>query len=61
MALYRVYTLEYDAHISRPAQIIECADDAEAVEKTRQLRDGKDLELWDGGRLVARFPHHESN
>jgi hypothetical protein len=58
MTEYRVFMLDYDAHFSGPARIIHCADDAEAVEKTRQLMDGKDLELWDGGRLVARFPHN---
>jgi hypothetical protein len=57
MTEYRVYTLDYDAHISGPAKIIHCAGDAEAVEQTGKLMDGKDLELWDGGRLVARFPH----
>jgi hypothetical protein len=57
MTEYRVYTLDYDAHIGQPAKIITCADDAEAVERTWQLMDGKDLELWEGDRLVARFPH----
>ncbi len=58
MAEYRVYSLDYDGHISRPAQIIHCIDDAQAIEQTLQLMDGKDLELWDGARQVARFAHN---
>ncbi len=56
MPTYRLYFLDTDAHISRPPEAFECADDQEAVQKARQLIDGKDLELWDGPRRVAFIP-----
>lgn len=58
MPLYRLYFVDTDGQISKPAEIIEATDDKEAMHKARQYIDGVDLELWDEARLVARFPHH---
>ena len=39
-----------------------CADDAEALEKAKQLVNGHDVELWSGARLVELIKHdHTSN
>ena len=57
MPEYRIYFTDQDAHISRPPELLECADDEAAIQKTRQYIDGKDIELWNGGRVVAKFPH----
>ena len=54
---YRVYFLNPDGHISRPSEIIECADDQEATQKARQLVDGHDFELWQGRRRIILLPH----
>ena len=34
---------------------LDCADDAVAIEETRQFIDGPDIELWQVDRLVTRF------
>jgi hypothetical protein len=50
VAEYRAYSVGRDGHfdgIERPT----CADDAEAIEKAKQLVDGQDVELWEGARL----------
>jgi hypothetical protein len=52
---YRLYTLKQDGHIGDPPLIVECADDGDAIRQARQYLDGKDLEIWDEGRFVARL------
>ena len=37
-------------------EVVECADDEEAVEKAMQLAGGLDVEIWDHKRLVAPLP-----
>jgi hypothetical protein len=34
---------------------LDCADDAEAMERAKQLLDGHDIELWQLDRKVARL------
>ena len=36
--------------------VLECADDEEAVEKAMQSAGGLDVEIWDHKRLVAPLP-----
>jgi hypothetical protein len=45
MPAYRVYTVTTDGHIAGPAQMIECADEQEAVGKAAHLTNGKSVEL----------------
>ena len=56
MPQYRIYFLNHAGQISRPAEIVDCADDAEATKRARQLVEENDVELWQGGRLVELFP-----
>lgn len=56
MPEYRVYFIEADGRIYQPPQIIKCADDQDATEKARQFIDGKDVQVWQMSRLVAKFP-----
>ena len=37
------------------------ADDSTALLAAKQLLDGHDIEIWDGGRLVARLDHVDGN
>jgi len=53
---YRVYFIDRANHISRAPEIIEAADDQDASEQAKRFIDGQDIELWDRGRLIARFP-----
>ena len=57
MPMYRVYFMDPQGHISRPPEVIECADDKEAADKARQLIDGLDIEVWDQGRLIVKYSH----
>ena len=58
MPSYRVHFIDRTNRISRPAEIVECTGDFEAIQKAKQFVDGHDVELWDRGRLVMRFPHN---
>ena len=49
---YRAYGVGGDGHINHSHQFIAPNDDA-AFEHARQFVDGYDVELWNGGRLVA--------
>ena len=51
---YRAYVIDTDGHFYSALQL-ECADDPEAMEKTKQLVDGHDVELWQRARKIARF------
>jgi hypothetical protein len=46
MPLYRLYTLGDDGHISRPATILDCEQDQEAVEAAKRQVDGHAVELF---------------
>jgi hypothetical protein len=54
VAEYRAYSVGRDGHFDG-IEPLTCADDAEAIEKAKQLVDGQDVELWKGARLAARF------
>jgi hypothetical protein len=54
MTEYRAYTVGYDGHFIGFKPLV-CMDDAEAMERTRQLIDGHAVELWSGVRFVARL------
>ena len=56
MRAYRVYVVTTDGHIAGPAQVIECENEQDAIGKAAQLTNGKCVELWDGARLIVRFP-----
>jgi hypothetical protein len=45
VAEYRAYLLDSDGHFDEAVPLI-CADDAEAIEKAKQLADRCDVELW---------------
>ena len=60
---YRAYILGGEGHrFVRVAEFSkDHADDAAALLAAKQLIDGHDVELWDGGRLVARLHHVDGN
>jgi hypothetical protein len=59
MPAYRVYAISKQGRISGPPDIIECGDDQEAIGKAALLTNGKSVELWEGSRLIVRFPSDE--
>jgi hypothetical protein len=60
MPAYRIYFIDRANHISRPSEIVECADDQEAIKKAEQLVEGQDLELWERDRFIMRIPSQQS-
>lgn len=54
LATYRLYRLDGAGKIST-AEWIDASDDEDAVEQTRQRRDGGTWEVWDRWRLVMRI------
>jgi hypothetical protein len=56
MPEYRVYVIGSDGHFFNSVPL-ECADDAEAIQRAEQLVDGHDVELWQRDRKVATFDH----
>jgi hypothetical protein len=56
MPHYRIYVTTTDGHITAPAALIECDNDQEAIGKAKQFVNGRAVELWEGARLIMRFP-----
>ncbi len=50
---YRIYTIGRGGHFLGAAEVVECADDKEAIDKATQP-DGLDVEIWDHKRFVGR-------
>jgi hypothetical protein len=53
---YRAYLIGVDGHFYRSVPL-NCADDAEAVERAKRLLNGHDIELWQLDRKVAMLDH----
>jgi hypothetical protein len=53
MSNYRIYSVTKRGHIESPPVIIDCDDEQAAIERARAIRNGSDLEVWEGKRRVA--------
>ena len=49
---YKVYVLNKDRRIFRPAKLVAAVNDETAFEMAARLLVGQIIELWDGTRLV---------
>ena len=56
MPEYRAFIVASDGRFSSVEPLV-CSDDTDAIEKARRLVNGHDVELWSGGRLVAKISH----
>ena len=54
---YRLYFVDREGHISRPPEVIYCANDEQAAETAKQLIDGQDIEVWQKHRFIAKHSH----
>jgi hypothetical protein len=52
---YRIYIVDGGGHFVG-VQDLECADDQEAIRKSEQAANGRNVELWERGRFIARYP-----
>jgi hypothetical protein len=55
MPQYRVFDVKEDAHLAGPSRNIECPVDQMAIEQAKQMKDGKIIEVWEGGRRIAEI------
>ena len=55
MADYRIYVMSKGNHIAGAPRVVSCATDDEAIENAKRHLDGRDLEVWEGARLVRRI------
>ena len=53
MPFYRIYTVTADGHIKKAPWNVMCDDDEAAIDHARSLKDGLDLEVWQGKRRIA--------
>jgi hypothetical protein len=60
MPYYRIFRVDQQGHVSRPATVVDCPDDDSARESAKAMLDGADLEVWQEKRLVARLKSNES-
>ena len=58
MASYRLYGLDGVDKVAS-GEWFDAGDDQTAIDVAKQMMDGKDCELWQGRRLVARLPRAE--
>lgn len=60
MATMRFYWIDPENRIHRPAEEVDCRDDADAVAKAAagvtEGPAGWGIEVWDHARLVAKLP-----
>lgn len=62
MPTYRIYRLTNGGHIDGPPAMLNFDDDQGAVRHAKTLKDGVDLEVWEGRRRVAVLkgdPHEQ--
>jgi hypothetical protein len=57
MPTYRFYSLKKDGHIAGTPSDFDCPDDNDAVKEAEKLLDGRDIEIWQGTRVVAYISH----
>jgi hypothetical protein len=54
MTEYEIRVMGRGGRVARSIYL-DCADDAVAIEETRQFIDGPDIEFWQVDHLVTRF------
>ena len=53
--VYRAFHIAPSGVVDGPTSFIEAVDDDSALQHAKRLVDGRTVELWDRGRLVARL------
>jgi hypothetical protein len=58
MTYYRAYIIGTDGHFEKAIEL-DCSNDNTAIESTKQLVDGHDVELWQQDRKITKFDAKE--
>jgi hypothetical protein len=53
---YHLHEVKRDGSIAKRSVVLKCRDDDEAIRQAWQLREGRGVEVWQEGRLVADDP-----
>jgi hypothetical protein len=53
MPEYRFYKIRKDGHIDGPPVDLDLPDDGSAIQEARKLQNGRDIEVWQGPRVVG--------
>ncbi len=53
---YRAFLLDDEGHVFS-ALPLDCQNDEEALAKAKQLLNGRDIEVWELGRMVGTLRH----
>ena len=53
MPTYRIFAISEDDYIAGPPACLICQSDQEAASKAELLKNNFEIEVWEGGRLVA--------
>jgi hypothetical protein len=56
--VYRIVDMDCNNQVLGRSKIKECADDETALQEASIAIEGFDVEVWQGGRLVARLPRY---
>ena len=52
---YRIYTLIHANKIAGPPRLITCASDQAAIREAKTHLTDRDIEIWEGSRVVTRL------
>jgi hypothetical protein len=55
MALYRIYRISPDNHITTLPDVVVFSDDEDVIEYAKKQVNGQGVEVWDGTRVVIRL------
>jgi hypothetical protein len=61
MPRYRFYRIGDDGHILGMPDVVDCSDDADAIEKATARAITCEIDIWDLGRRVAIVRKRESS
>jgi hypothetical protein len=56
---YRFYRLTSDDKFAGPATVTVCNSDRDAIKEAKALLNGRDIEIWQGLRVVTRLKPHD--
>lgn len=59
VSTYRAYHVDEHGHFRGVPQILSAETDEDAIAHVKQLLDGYDVELWEGGRLVTKLKRRD--
>jgi hypothetical protein len=55
MALYRIYKISPDNHLTALPDVVVFSDDEDVIEFAKKQVNGQGVEAWDGTRVVVRL------